>query len=241
MSLKWLLLLGVAIAVVSTAKIAEGKGGKKAVPTPPAGMLYIPGGTFVMGSLEGDADEKPLTRVTLSPYFMDRTEVSVEQYKPCVDARKCAVHPINCVEWFQSLKFCEFKGARLPTEAEWEFAARGTDGRKFPWGNQPPDPSRARFSAVGTAPVDTYGAGASPFGILNMAGNVWEWASDWRGPYPGGAVTDPSGPATGTSRITRGGGWNHPADWLRATNRDSDGSDTRSARVGFRCVKSAGR
>jgi formylglycine-generating enzyme required for sulfatase activity len=222
-----------------------------------AGMIAIPGGTFTMGSEDGDGNEKPLTRVTLSPYFMDRTEVSVAAYTACVDAGKCSApdtdescnrgvagqenYPINCVDWTQAKTYCEAQGGRLPTEAEWEFAARGTDGRKYPWGNSEPDRSKALFySTAGTAPVESYGTGASPYGLLNMAGNVWEWVEDAYAPYPGGSVSNYK-QESGQHRVIRGGGWfSSSASDLRAANRDRVAPSNQNGLIGFRCARGAG-
>jgi formylglycine-generating enzyme required for sulfatase activity len=258
----------------------------------PQGTLLVPGGAFHMGSPDGDGapDEHPRHAVTLSPYCIDRTEVTVAAYAACVAAGACSApamtvnwssysgndlklfnqacngsdrpnHPINCVDWVQAAAYCAWRGGRLPTEAEWEYAARGGDDRIHPWGSDPP--SARRLNACGaecvaaasrdgiprkalydaddgwptTAPVGSYPEGASPFGVLDMAGNVWEWTADWYGPYPDAAQTDPQGAPTGTSRVSRGGGWTSGGEeTARATDRDWLDPEIREATLGFRCA-----
>ncbi len=171
-------------------------------------------------------------------------------------------HPANCVDWSMADRYCKAEGKRLPTEAEWEFAARGSDGRRYPWGDQPP--SSKLLNACGsecvawgkkhgaaleamfgeadpfatTAPVGSFPLGASRWGIEDMVGNVWEWVADYYAPYQAADQEDPAGPASGETRAMRGGAWNgaYP-DWVRPTFRFHDAADTRSHGVGFRCAK----
>ena len=247
-------------------------------PQPPHGceanQVPIPRGTFWMGAPDLDMAE-PLHQVTLSPYCIDKTEVTVAAFRTCVQDGGCPPayatdgpswkkktkkeiikpefctwekigfdqHPMNCVDWNQATTYCAWTGGRLPTEAEWEYAARGTDGRKYPWGNEAPVPMRLNMSGKDdgwerTAPVGSYPKGASPFGALDMAGNVWEWTADGVASYDSKAVTNPqqSRPA-GSPRIFRGGGWHNDAPArLRAEYRDWGGPGTRVDFIGFRCA-----
>ena len=244
-------------------------------------MVRVPAATFRMGSADGvgDDDEHPAHDATLSAYCIDRTEVTVRAYAVCVAARRCVPahvavspfcnradrpdHPINCVDWNQAVAYCTWTGKRLPTEAEWEYAARGTDGRIYPWGNEAPSAKRlnacgAECVAMGkralgrdwpamydgsdgwdtTAPVGSYPAGASPFGALDMAGNVWEWTGDWREDYAAGAATNRRGAATGSARVNRGGGWHgHLPGDARAAMRSADDPARQSNSIGFRCAR----
>jgi len=170
-------------------------------------------------------------------------------------------HPINCVEWEMASTYCAAQGGRLPREAEWEFAARGADGRKYPWGDD--DPTGERLNACGsecvawgkknhvevkamyaaddgfanTAPVGSFPAGKSRFGLEDVVGNVWEWVADWSAPYTAPAQVDPKGPPEGTAKVIRGGAWNgsEPA-WVRPTFRYQNDAKTKSYGVGFRCA-----
>ncbi|MCA9916845.1 MAG: SUMF1/EgtB/PvdO family nonheme iron enzyme [Anaerolineales bacterium] len=254
-------------------------------------MVLIPAGSFVMGAAEGDfsagPDEKPAHEVTLPQFYIDRYEVTVEQYAAFLNRigayeRACdgvdcawpqelagytsylsrqdigdgsvqffaatgfANFPINHVSWYGAQTYCESVGARLPTEAEWEYAARGTDGRIYPWGNITPDPTGdlAIFQSEtyeNMKPVDALPNGASPFGIYAMAGSLWEWTADWYAEnyYAESETNDPAGPETGFARVIRGGAWpyNNQADRIRATNRNSLSPDFISSAVGFRCVR----
>ena len=170
--------------------------------------------------------------------------------------------PANCVTWMQARDFCAAEGARLPTEAEWELAARGTDGRRYPWGDA--EPTTARLNACGaeclawgkkhgvelptmhreddgwptTAPVGSFPAGASPFGAVDMTGNVWEWVADRHGAYEAAESVAPTGPEVGEERVLRGGAWNgSDSAWVRPTYRFSASPSMRSHGIGFRCAR----
>jgi formylglycine-generating enzyme required for sulfatase activity len=241
---------------------------------------------------EGNPDEQPPHAVTLPPYCIDRTEVTAAAYAECAAAGGCSVapltvnwtnyspeqvkvfsrwcngkdrpdHPINCVDWDQAAAYCTWKGKRLPTEAEWEYAARGKDGRRYPWGQAAPGASRLNARGIevlamvkrvfkdetqlmyeaddgwrATAPVGSYPEGQSPFGALDMAGNVWEWTADWYGAYSPRAETNPHGPDRGTSRVSRGGGWaTFDPNKVRAAGRTWMTPRARDCDLGFRCVR----
>ena len=234
---------------------------KPALPRPPEGsMVSIPAGEFTMGSPDGDPDERPAHKVHVDAFSMDVYEVTVRQYgeflqstgirspsdwqtmnQPAYQKR-----PVANVDWEDAAAYCKWAGKRLPTEAEWEKAARGTDGRLYPWGNDPPTPLHANYGKKewnnheALVPVGTLEAGKSPYGIYDMAGNVWEWVSDWydNDYYKNSPSDSPAGPPTGGFKVIRGGSWNTSARNLRAADRYFDPPSFRSQYVpGFRCAK----
>ena len=217
-------------------------------------LIAVPGGTFQMGSDDGDADEKPIHRVTLSPYYIGKCELTWKQYLLFCERRNVSPperpsfgrddHPVLNVSWEDASAYCEWAGLRLPTEAEWEFAARGTDGREYPWGSAPPGPERCNYlnNEHGTGPVASHPAGASPFGLLNMAGNAWEWCQDRFQVYPTEPVTDPNGTndqGLESDRVLRGGCWTDLARFMRASDRRRARPSDRHGLAGFRVGASA--
>ncbi|NUP12749.1 MAG: SUMF1/EgtB/PvdO family nonheme iron enzyme [Polyangiaceae bacterium] len=264
------------------------------VPTCPEGMLLVARATFPMGGNDGDA--KPVHKVMVGPYCIEKTEVSVAQYKKCVDAGKCKTrtdsgggdmvdfetkmqtpqcnyahsdrqdHPMNCVDWADANAYCAWAGRRLPSEAEWELAARGPDGRELPWGNG--NPSAKHLNAcgqecretfgkgakewdvlfadkdgwAGTAPIGTFPEGASAVGALDMAGNVGEWTSDWLVPYEASAsvLEDPKPapkPADNPRRVIRGGSFlSYSIERVSPSDRAAWPEDKRAATAGIRCA-----
>jgi formylglycine-generating enzyme required for sulfatase activity len=216
-----------------------------------AKMALVPAGTFTMGSDNGAADEKPAHSVDLPAFYMDIYEVANALYKACVEAGGCtkpqntsrydnsqyAEHPVVYVDWNQANAYCAWRGARLPTEAEWEKSARSADGRTYPWG-EGIDCEKANYSSCkgDTTPVGSYASGKSPYGIYDMAGNVWEWTADWYNAYPGNTISDSD---YGTKyRVLRGGAWLYNDNDVRSANRGGDVPDDRSDNLGFRCALS---
>jgi len=224
--------------------------------------VRLPGGTFQMGSNSGASDEKPVHTVTLSAFEIAATEVTVTQYRACVQAGACTApdtgtycnwgksdrdnHPVNCIDWHQATAYAKWVGGRLPTEAEWEYAARsGGRNQEYPWGHQSPTCNYAVFSSGGdgcgqdrTWPVCSKTAGNTSQGLCDMAGNVWEWVSDWKGTYPSGSVTNPTGPSSGSGRVYRGGSWSGNARYVRAAFRGNVGPGSRYNDLGLRPVRS---
>jgi formylglycine-generating enzyme required for sulfatase activity len=227
-------------------------------------MVVIPEGIFVMGANGTDAleDERPQHEVWLDRFEMDRYEVTTGEYAEFISLLKWpapwqwdhvdpAQHrdrPVVGVSWFDADTYCRWRGKRLPTEAEWEKGARGTDGRLFPWGNQAPTDRLANF-AVGARfnygqvlmPVHRYELGMSPYGVHQMAGNVAEWVADWYGSnyYEASPNRNPSGPAIGSFRVLRGGSWSDLPKYLLTYGRFKLPPETRNSYTGFRCARTA--
>jgi formylglycine-generating enzyme required for sulfatase activity len=219
--------------------------------------VYVPGGTFNMGSNNGAEDEKPVHQVTLDSYWIMRTEVTNAQFAACVRAGACtapgniiwnesryAERPVTHVDWNQASAYARWAGGSLPSEAQWEFACRGLDVYQYPWGDSAPDASRANYgdSTNGTKPVGSYLAGASPYGALDMAGNVWEWTADWYGAdyYAQSPVRNPTGPASGTFRALRGGSYSSSSTNVRCAVRDWYLPGSRHDFFGFRVAVGGG-
>lgn len=240
-------------------------------------LIFVPGGSFTMGANDGDGDEKPVHTVVLSPYYIGKTEVTWRQYLTfcAAEGRRAPAqpswahddHPVVNVSWVDANAYCRWAGLQLPTESQWEFAARGKDGRKYPWGpeapnakgvyraNYSPSPSGADESEQ-TAPVGSFGPdarlpradGSSPVGARDMAGNVWEWCSDWYDPgyYRSSPEKDPTGPRDPTAavsilaprRVLRGGSWNDGVENLRCSDRNWRGPTSVYDGKGFRAARS---
>lgn len=224
--------------------------------------ITIPAGDFIMGCSTGDSQcqssESPKHTVSLSEYKIQKYEVTEGQYKTCVNAgicnRGCYIetevnHPAPCVNWTQANTYCAWIGGRLPTEAEWEKAARGPSPREniYPWGNTAPDCTLLNYYngtnycvGIGSAAVvGSYPTGASYYGALDMAGNVWEWVNDWYDDtyYATSPATDPQGPATGTNRVSRGGAFYLYAEDTRVSFRSLDSPTYAGIIIGFRCAQ----
>jgi formylglycine-generating enzyme required for sulfatase activity len=214
-------------------------------------MVMIPAATFQMGSNE--LGSMPVHAVRLSAYCIDRTEVTVAAYRACAGCAPAGTdtscngsisgreqHPINCVRFFDAEAYCRAVGKRLPSEAEWEYAARGPEGRLYPWGREAPM-AQPCWHQLSTCAVGTHSASDSWFSVHDLAGNVAEWTGDWFRPYSASdtVVDDPTGPESASERAIRGGGWAQnllPAA-LEAVHRSSAPPDTSSPQVGFRCAR----
>jgi formylglycine-generating enzyme required for sulfatase activity len=216
----------------------------------------IPAGNFTMG----DDEESPRRLVYLDAFYIDQFEVTTARYarfleasgqvaKPDewdrLDLAHAAALPVVGVDWHDALAYCTWTGRRLPTEAEWEKAARGVDERRYPWGNAPPTADHANFGntapdayAGGLAPVGQFTLGRSPYGVLDMAGNAAEWVGDWYSEsFARGEVRNPPGPPSGNAKVIRGGGRFDPGERISATKRYSGNPGLRREDVGFRCAR----
>jgi len=229
-------------------------------------MICVSAGEFWMGAAQGDGqaedDERPGRMVYLDAYWIDRYEVTNSQYQACEIAGVCsspgasgsitrgsyygnpsfANYPVIYVDWYQANAYCEWAGERLPSEAQWEKAARGTDGRIYPWGNDKPDCNKANYlGCQGTIDnIGKHAMGVSPYGAQDMLGNVWEWTSDWyrRDYYAiSGVSINPPGPAlTIGKKVVRGGCWMSYPHTLRSAFRDARPPDNHLEFIGFRCA-----
>ena len=223
-------------------------------------QVFIPPGEFEMGNDEGWESEKPVHIVRLKAYWIDQTEVTNAQYSLCVQAGACDPpgnsgsftrddyynaldferYPVINVSWYDAMAYCEWAGRRLPTEAEWEKAARGVDANIYPWGADISCEQANYIDCIGdTSPVGSFPSAASPYGALDMAGNVWEWIADWYyiGYYGDSPLDYPQGPDSGAYRVVRGGSWNDYEWYLRTTNRYSYFPDNKRVSIGFRCAQ----
>ncbi|MFQ5615806.1 MAG: formylglycine-generating enzyme family protein [Anaerolineales bacterium] len=247
-------------------------------------QVYVPAGEFIMGSTDVEAQitlengraypEIPVNTVYLDGYWIDKYEVSNGQYALCVDAGVCqppylsssetrteyfnnpeySNYPVIWVSWYMARAYCEWTGRRLPTEAEWEKAARGTDGRKYPWGDDPLGGKRANFCDINcprtianpiyddgypdTSPVGNYPAGASPYGAMDMSGNVWEWTGTLIQPYPYDAADGREDLDVYGERVWRGGPWSNGYWWMRSSVRYRSIPSYWYVNLGIRCASS---
>jgi serine/threonine-protein kinase len=227
-------------------------------------MINVPAGTFTMGNNDAASSaERPAHSVYLAAYAIDKYEVTNRLYKACVDAGVCpplvyvSSHtrpnyygnhefdefPVVNVDWNMAKTYCEWRGARLPTEAEWEKAARGTDGRIYPWGNDAPNKNLLNYNQEtgNTTKIGSYEAGKSFYGVYDMAGNVMEWVNDWYGEayYQSSPPSNPLGPDSGQYRVLRGGSWANLDYDVRSAYRDRYDPSSPNYLVGFRCVHSS--
>ena len=217
-------------------------------------MVWVPAGSFVMGSNDEEKvaliDEKPQHTVTLDGYWIYKNDVTVAQYQAYCQATGTAMpkdapfwgwkkdHPMVMVTWTEARAYAQWAGGHLPSEAQWEKAARGTDGRSYPWGNAW-DEDKCNTLQPYTTPVGSYPANASPYGCLDMAGNVWQWCEDrYRFDYYKTApATNPTGAQTGDSHVMRGGSWkNGTPGYFRCACRNQIYFAYRLESLSFRCV-----
>ncbi|MEP6959650.1 MAG: formylglycine-generating enzyme family protein, partial [Nitrospirota bacterium] len=222
-------------------------------------MVLVPAGEFIMGSSTGDADEQPVRYVYVDAFYIDKHQLSAGEYAkfleatshvapPEWDIMRKSMHqkrPVVNVDWADADAYCKWADKRMPTEAEWEKAARGTDGRTYPWGNELPTQFHANMKKevwnnhVVLTPVGLFEAGKSPYGIYDMAGNAWEWVSDWYDPnyYKAGSLRNPTGPSLGDYKVVRGGSWGSGPKDLRSADREVHLPSFKGYGTGFRCAK----
>jgi formylglycine-generating enzyme required for sulfatase activity len=257
-------ILSVGNTTVSEAQLDRLKKSKSftAMPVADTAMVEILSGEFLMGSDGSQAleDERPSHRVWLDAFSIDVHEVTTAQYAAflaagtselpwqwqTVDLTQHADLPVIGVDWRDAEAFCKWRGKRLPTEAEWEKAARGTDGRLYPWGNQVPIRELANF-ALGARfsynqvllPVRSQEGGKSPYGLYHMAGNVYEWVQDWYSSsyYEVSPQRNPPGPTEGQFKVLRGGSWSDLGKYLLTYGRFKLPPETKNSYSGFRCAK----
>jgi formylglycine-generating enzyme required for sulfatase activity len=227
-----------------------------------APMVLVPAGEFTMGSDKGDEDELPVHHAVLNAYYIDKFEVTNGRFAKFVEAIHSeppwgfadkdtpVVHadrPVRWVNWMDAMGYCLWAGKRLPTEAEWEKAARGTDGRVYPWGNDLPTPVHAVYGLKegGEETISIIGdrdKGQSPYGAHDLAGNLYEWVMDWYAEdyylnFAGSPAMNPRGPAEGTAKVQRGGSYVNSPYRLRSSFRTKGDPTEQDPNVGFRCAQ----
>jgi formylglycine-generating enzyme len=271
-ALRSMMLAGMVLVAVPAVTVAEGLEkevkGKDGAP-----MVLIPEGSFPMGVPHGDRDggrdEYPRHDVFVNNFYIDKFELTNGRYLEFVKATNHRVpqnpknatrnlwqgdtitesltdRPVVNVDWADANAYCQWAGKRLPTEAEWEKAAKGTADRRFPWGNVEPTNKHLNFNQqwIGEKtlmPVGSYEAGKSPFGVYDMAGNVWEWVNDWYDAkyYEKSPAKNPTGPESGTKRVLRGSGWQNETPTVRIFTRVDSDPTIRNESTGFRCAMDA--
>jgi formylglycine-generating enzyme required for sulfatase activity len=252
------------IVKVNLKKRGSGKGAEA------GDMVFIPAGEFWMGCSPSDsecyAEEKPYHKVYIDGYYINKYEVTVAEFEKCVNAGSCKKenyyskqekpdwacnlgdsakenHPMNCVTWYGAKEFCEWTGKRLPTEAEWEKAARGGTDTKYPWGNEFKtgmancDEGTCKDGYQTTSPVGSFKANG--YGLFDMIGNVWEWVNDWYDEkyYQSSPGKNPAGPSSSSLKVLRGGSWDDLTRLMRVSDRNRNYPDVRNDINGFRCAK----
>ena len=243
------------IAVPAATGAAEAAEEEEA-PVADDGMVWIAGGSFMMGSEGCDSDEKPVHKVVVRGFFLDAGEVTTEAYEGCARAGRCdaleragradaeddearcnagkadrADHPMNCVTWAQADRFCKAHGKRLPTEQEWEYAARGAKGRAYPWGDTFEAERACWDTENGTCPGGSHRGGDTPEGLTDMAGNVWEWTADHYCEYETPGCAD-------AGYVDRGGGWvSDDPRLLHSAHRGRGEPESYASYLGFRCAR----
>ena len=224
-------------------------------------MVYVPAGEFIMGSNDGGGDERPEHQIYLNAFWIDQTEVTNLMYSICVNVNSCSPpiissshthikyfgnsefnhYPVIYINWTQARNYCIWAGRELPTEAQWEKAARGTDGRLYPWGNWKPSPALLNYDVKtgDVIEVGTYVNSASVYGVLDMAGNVWEWVSSSYWPYPYDENDGREDLSVDSLRVLRGGSWGSVDDNVRTSDRNRFYSEKALGSLGFRCAMDA--
>ncbi|SPP64827.1 formylglycine-generating enzyme family protein [Nitrospira lenta] len=272
-ALRSMVLMGLVLVAAPAVTVAGGlekdTKGKDGAP-----MVLIPEGPFPMGVPDGDRDggrdEYPRHDIFVNNFYIDKFELTNGRYLEFVKAtnhripqnptnptrnlwqgdtitESLADRPVVNVDWADANAYCQWAGKRLPTEAEWEKAAKGTADRRFPWGNVEPTNKHLNFNQkwIGEKtlmPVGSYELGKSPFGVYDVAGNVWEWVNDWYDAkyYEKSPAKNPTGPESGTKRVLRGSGWQNETPTVRIFTRVDSDPTIRNESTGFRCAMDAG-